>query len=280
MKTLYFVLVFSGLAFVFFHFQKSSESGTSKNIQKNISPQNQLDKQVLEAKLRQNVTPKPIQIEDAIKITPVDLLGNLNMQKHPDFVNVEVKYAAHKYFWLRKVVYKAFLEMREAAEKEGIRLKITSAGRSFADQKGIWEAKWKARRKKFGSDKATAENILKYSAMPGMSRHHWGTDIDLNNKNDSYWTTEKGKKEYAWLVKNAPKFGFCQTYTPKNEQRPEGYNEEKWHWSYMPLASQFLQAFKTQISYADIQGFSGANTAEELRTIEKYVLGINPECSH
>lgn len=215
---------------------------------------------------------------DSLEITLDDLLGRINMRKHSDFVNVDVKYAVHPHFWLRKKVYISFLKMRHDALKHGILLQISSAGRSFYDQKGIWEAKWRARRKKFPSDQATAENILKYSAMPGMSRHHWGTDIDLNQKHDRYWQTKKGIKEYQWLVENAHRYGFCQTYTPKNATRPEGYNEEKWHWSYMPLASQFLEKYKTLVQDKDIKGFLGSDQASTLRTIERYVFSINPDC--
>ncbi len=39
------------------------------------------------------------------------------------------------------------------------------------------------------------------------------------------------------LTANAAKFGFCQPYNVKTDRK--GYNEEKWHWSFMPL-SKFL----------------------------------------
>jgi len=70
----------------------------------------------------------------------------------------------------------------------------------------------------------------------GTSRHHWGTDIDLNSFNNKYFESGKGKKIYDWLTSNASSFGFCQPYTPKGDHRPHGYNEEKWHWSYQPVS--------------------------------------------
>ena len=65
--------------------------------------------------------------------------------------------------------------------------------------------------------------------MPSTSRHHWGTDIDINGFDD-YFSEEnkKANKEYRWLVINAPKFDFFQVYTEKGEgKRRTGYNEEK-----------------------------------------------------
>ena len=65
--------------------------------------------------------------------------------------------------------------------------------------------------------------------MPGTSRHHWGTDIDMTDMSVAFYNTRKGKKMYDWMSKNAAKFGF---YQPFNANRKDGYQEEKWHWSY------------------------------------------------
>jgi hypothetical protein len=114
--------------------------------------------------------------------------------------------------------------------------------------------------------------------MPGTSRHHWGTDIDINSVEPDYFLTKKGKAEYDWLVKNAARFGFCQPYSPKGADRPNGYEEEKWHWSYMPLSKNFLSQYPTIVSYADIRGFDGDVAAESLKVIDNYVLGVNVDC--
>ena len=114
--------------------------------------------------------------------------------------------------------------------------------------------------------------------MPGTSRHHWGTDIDLNDLNNEYFATGQGKKVYDWLVEHGAEYGFCQVYTEQGEARPEGYQEEKWHWSYMPLASPFLQQYNKQVSYDDLGGFAGEEAAEQVGAIPKYVNGIAPPC--
>jgi len=64
-----------------------------------------------------------------------------------------------------------------------------------------------------------------------------GKDIYLNNLNNSYF-----KKEYDWLVKNASLYGFYQVYTSKENGR-EGYNIEKWHWSYNLLQKKYLKFY-------------------------------------
>ncbi len=50
---------------------------------------------------------------------------------------------------------------------------------------------------------------MNYSAMPSASRHHWGTDLDINSVEDEYFQTEPGLSEHKWLVNNGFKFGFC-----------------------------------------------------------------------
>ena len=70
------------------------------------------------------------------------LMGKFDPEKHKDFVKVAQKYASRSGFMLRKEAYGAFQKMFEAAEKDGINLKIISATRPFAHQKRIWEAKW------------------------------------------------------------------------------------------------------------------------------------------
>ena len=125
---------------------------------------------------------------------------------------------------------------------------------------------------------ARFKKILEYSAAPTTSRHHWGTDIDINDADPEYFETEQGKKEYEWLKANAPEFGFCQVYNTKDEGRMSGYNEEKWHWSYLPLAITLTQEYKEIVKEKDIFGFPGDEFVAEQNLIEDYVLSINPAC--
>jgi LAS superfamily LD-carboxypeptidase LdcB len=172
--------------------------------------------------------------------------------------------------------------MYSTAKKEGITLNIISAFRSFNHQKRIWEAKWTGKRKVEGKDLSKsitdiykrAETILHFSSMPGSSRHHWGTDIDIYDLNNSTFEKGQGLKVYTWLRNNAHKYGFYQVYTAN---RPYGYEEEKWHWSYLPLAKPMINTFNRIMTNTDFNGFLGSETADSLQIIKHYVNGINSE---
>jgi len=187
---------------------------------------------------------------------------------------------------MRKEAYEAFKKMHAKAKTEGINFTIKSATRNFNYQKGIWERKWMGKTKVGGEDlsvslaepKARALKILEFSSMPGSSRHHWGTDIDLNNFNNAYFEKGQGKIEYDWLVANALSFGFCQPYSPKGSDRPNGYNEEKWHWSYLPLAKTLTEQAELRLRDTMLTGFLGEEQTTEIGIVKHYILGINSDC--
>lgn len=213
------------------------------------------------------------------------LLGQIIPSKDTNFIAIEKKYCGKNNSYIRKEPYAAFLKMYEAALKEGIHLTILSATRTYKEQKNIWEGKWTGRYLYYGKNLASLYPneyertlyILKYSSMPGSSRHHWGTDIDLNSTELNYFKSGKGLKVYNWLKENAGKYGFCQPYTKKDSSRV-GFEEEKWHWSYTSLSSKFLACYKRQITYSDLTDFAGYETAIKVKLIEDYVSGINKDC--
>lgn len=215
----------------------------------------------------------PAQKNPSIDISKDFLLGKLNYRQEIDFLKVDNEHTSRA-LYLNKETYSAFVKMFRAAKADGIDLKIVSGARNFEHQKAIWERKW--RNNKDLEPLSRSRKILEFSSMPATSRHHWGTEIDLNNLDNSYFETGKGKAEYEWLVKNAPRFGFFQVYTSKDSGRT-GYSEEKWHWSYLPLARHYLQAYNEMVTYADISGFEGAHLAEIQEMIAVYVNGINVE---
>ncbi len=215
------------------------------------------------------------------------IMGRFDPAKHPDFTQVDARYADREGLYLRTDTYEAFLRMHEAAMKDGITLAVRSATRNFDYQKGIWEGKWTGARaiengkdasKAYPNPKERALKILEYSSMPGTSRHHWGTDMDLNAFTNEYFETGQGLKIYEWLSAHAAEYGFCQPYSPKGEARPYGYNEEKWHWSYLPVARQLTALAQEKLKDEMITGFKGAEVAGEIGVVKNYVLGINLEC--
>lgn len=230
------------------------------------------------------------QMKSQIKNLDTDYcMGRFEPNKHSDFEIIPVQYADREGMYLRKDVFAAFKKMFEAAKNEGVNLQIRSATRNFNYQRGIWERKWTGATilsdgtnvaKDLKTSKEKALKILEYSSMPGTSRHHWGTDIDLNAFSNSFFEQGEGKKIYDWLQKNAATYGFCQPYTAKGPQRPNGYNEEKWHWTYRPLGSEITSFAEQYLKNSMIKGFKGAETAEEIDVVGKYVLGINQGCNH
>ena len=80
---------------------------------------------------------------------------------------------------LRKEAHDAFVEMRKAALTDGIDIKIVSSYRSFDRQAAIFERKYLKYTDDGMEPLDAVEKIIEYSTIPGTSRHHWGTDVDL-----------------------------------------------------------------------------------------------------
>lgn len=214
------------------------------------------------------------------------LTGKFNPAKDTSFTECDLEYANRTGIFIQEETYKAFIKMFYAAKNDGVNLKIISGTRNFNYQKSIWEQKWNGGRMVDGKNLANtvkdpverAKIILKFSSMPGTSRHHWGTDMDLNSMENNYFETTQGKKVYDWLGNNASKYGFCQPFSALGEGRKTGYQEEKWHWSYMPLAKTYLKEYQKKVTYENITGFAGSKTAKELEVIKNYVMSINMAC--
>ena len=155
-------------------------------------------------------------------------------------------------FKLQKEAFNAFQKMKSAALKEGINIKVVSAYRSFGRQKSIWNRKYKLFISQGLSPQAAIEKIIEYSTLPGTSRHHWGTDIDIidasvkapsnllnesnYNKNGVYFELKK------WMDANSEAFGFYLVYT--NNPKRKGFKYEPWHYTYKPLSVPMLKDFK------------------------------------
>ncbi|MEN0036025.1 MAG: M15 family metallopeptidase [Cellvibrio sp.] len=158
-----------------------------------------------------------------------------------------------------------FLQQRAASA--GFILKVASSYRSFERQLLIWNNKARGLRPVLNDagvaldinllsarDKVFA--ILRWSALPGASRHHWGTDIDVydgSRIDDNYQlqlTVEEtqGNGPFAefhyWL---SDELAMCSSdfyhpdfYRPYAQDRG-GIAPEPWHLSYAPLANAFAQ---------------------------------------
>lgn len=217
--------------------------------------------------------------------------GRFSASKHPRFVTLEmlnIPTMGHRKL-LRREAGQALIQMIAAFHKEhpDINIWVVSAHRSFSQQRHIWEAKWTGQRKVEGrrlnetqhDPTARAIKILEYSAMPGASRHHWGTEVDFNRLQNSYYEKGSGLVVYNWLKQNAATYGFCQPYTAG---RTQGHREEKWHWSYRPLAAKFQRKWEELFSenterFLRNATFAGNQAAAPLASI--YQTHVNPACT-
>ncbi|MEZ5937785.1 MAG: M15 family metallopeptidase [Hyphomonadaceae bacterium] len=217
----------------------------------------------------------------------IDMLtGKVSPTREAGFAPVPEALATRAGLFGRAEAIDALTRMADAARADGVNLKVVSAFRSFADQKRIWEAKWAGRTKVEGGalpetvpDPAQrALKILEFSSMPATSRHHWGTDFDFNDLNNAWFDAGEGKAVHDWLTAHGAEYGFCQVYSPRGPERPNGYEEERWHWSYIPIAGDWLAKYPAVVGYDHIAGFEGAGTARDIDVIANYVEGINPAC--
>lgn len=160
---------------------------------------------------------------------------------------------------LQREAYDAFLLMRASALKSGINIEVVSSYRSFEHQKRIWTRKYKKFTSEGLTPTGTINKIIEYSTIPGTSRHHWGTDIDIidgslkapksvlnpvNFIDDNVYSNLR-----IWLEENANKYGFYLVYTDETSRK--GFKYEPWHYSYKPLSKPMLK----QYLKIDIQEF-------------------------
>jgi LAS superfamily LD-carboxypeptidase LdcB len=176
----------------------------------------------------------PPSTEPTIKGELALVSGMVQPANDPRFSQLPKSYA-NKIIYMQKPAAAALIKMMDAARSDGVDLQVVSGFRSYRDQLSIWQRKWDTGK---GLDDTTrVTRILKFSSMPGISRHHWGTDLDFNSVELAYWKAEKGTKIQQWLRQNAPTYGFCEPYTGKSQgKRKGGYEDEPWHWSYRSTA--------------------------------------------
>ena len=153
---------------------------------------------------------------------------------------------------------RAFSRLQEDAAKAGFELKIASSFRSYERQRAIWNGKAggqrpvhdDAGRKVELATLAPAEQlhaILRYSAIPGTSRHHWGTDLDVYDAAalPADYRLQLSPQEVApgglfdplhrWLdarMAAGESQGFFRPYA----RDLGGVAPERWHLSFAPLA--------------------------------------------
>ncbi|WMI68377.1 M15 family metallopeptidase [Mangrovimonas sp. YM274] len=187
--------------------------------------------------------------------------------------------------------HEAFLKMKAEALQEGINIKVVSSYRNFNHQKRIWNRKYNlfTSQGMYGFDAINA--IIEYSTIPGTSRHHWGTDLDIIDANvvqpkgdvlleEHFQADGSFHKLKQWMDHNANRFGFFLVYT--NDPSRKGFQYEPWHYSYKPLSKVYLESY-SNLDLVEIlknEHLLGNDflTPEVISTYkQEHLLDINPE---
>ena len=198
---------------------------------------------------------------------------------------------------LQRDVVEPFLALRRAAAGDGFDLAAASSFRDFAQQARIWNEKFEGRRPLHDrrgnlldasslDDGQIVDAILAWSALPGASRHHWGTDIDVFDR--AALTTDHPRElrpelfapggvfggMTVWLDANLHRFGFFRPY----DRDRGGVMVEPWHISHAATAASALAALTVGIvadalRHTDLRG--GHEAMARLPEIfERYVVNV------
>lgn len=191
-----------------------------------------------------------------------------------------------------------FRAMRDAARRAGIDLVAASAFRDFDRQRAIWNAKYRGERALLDAAgrplpaasldaAARVEAILRWTALPGASRHHWGTDLDVYDRSavPADYRLRLEADEYAvagvfgtlstWLDRNMRRFGFYRPYASGTC----GVGIEPWHLSYAPVARAATHSLDEATLAAALQGQGVLGEEEILRRLPeihfRYVQAVD-----
>lgn len=175
---------------------------------------------------------------------------------------------------IHKDIVRDFNKLKNAAREEGFELEILSGFRSFDRQKLIWDSKAKGERKLLDdqgrelnfsqlSPIEIMDSILRWSALPGASRHHWGTDFDVfNRKTQSREEVQLTTAEctgsgpsaefHEWLdsqISQKASFGF---YRPYREDLG-GVAPERWHLSHAYFSDKYMAEYTYSLFKKNIE---------------------------
>lgn len=177
---------------------------------------------------------------------------------------------------IHRDVVEPFLALREEGRREGFELALESGFRSFDVQLSIWNRKVKGELPVL--DRAgqpldvrhlrpgeLVRAILRWSALPGASRHHWGTDLDVYDARacPPGYRVElvPGEVEgdgifaplHRWLderMGQGRSFGFFRPY----DRDRGGVLPERWHLSHAPTAAEYQSRFTLAVLRETLEG--------------------------
>ena len=208
--------------------------------------------------------------------------------------------------------------LQEDAKKQGFMIEACSAFRSFETQGRIVTAKFLGARaildineKPIGPIPAAPverlKAILLFSALPGASRHHFGSDFDIYAPNKlpegqklqlTYHEYEQGSYFYElglYLQESLTSFGFARPYMPqasKSSQTSQAAHAsststngisvglEPWHISHVESARDYLKSYDCEVAleYLEHSDLVFAPYVRQVWTQERIEALLRPQC--
>jgi len=169
---------------------------------------------------------------------------------------------------------KDFLKLQQSAMHAGFDLQIASAFRDYERQLKIWNAKASGERQLLDDLERPLEfsqlsptqivfAILRWSALPGCSRHHWGSDIDVYDAKTQSAADVKlvhsecigsgpAAKLHEWLDSQFSQkndFGFFRPFVTDQG----GVSPERWHLSYYPISRRVIDVYTFSVFKRNIE---------------------------
>ncbi|MEX0799250.1 MAG: M15 family metallopeptidase [Bacteriovoracaceae bacterium] len=199
--------------------------------------------------------------------------------------------------YIHKSMQESLRELQNAAAKENINIQVASGFRDYNRQLDIWNAKASGSRKLLDRqeniidfDRSTSHEILDamlaWSAIPGASRHHWGSEIDIFDQNvkpkEKVHLTQIECREdfhlmYSWLDQNLEMIPFHRPYA----EDLGGVAQEAWHLSFTPVSKSFQKEYTLEVFEKNVRESSMLFKELVLKDLEsiylKYVANVkNP----
>ena len=201
--------------------------------------------------------------------------------------------------YLHTNIVNDFVALQSAAASAGFDLCIASSFRDFNRQSAIWNAKFSNKRVVLNkaqqavelnslSDIEKCTAIMLYSALPGASRHHLGTDLDIFDKSavsddyelqltpDEYQHGGPFAELSQWLDTHLAEFGFYRPY----QHDLGGVAPELWHISHIAQSEQLMRHLSVEVLHncikeSDLLG-KDAILTHLPALYERFLLNVSP----
>lgn len=202
----------------------------------------------------------------------------------------------HQTLLAEQKVHNDLIALVNAASAAGFQLSVASGFRDFSRQLQIWNNKFTGRRPILSSEGQPLDAtlltdteklfaILRWSALPGASRHHWGTDFDIYAPNllpantslqlePWEYLTGHQAEFYFWLQENLTRYGFFFPYA----KDLGGVAPEPWHISHIQRSQAYMSAATPAIIASALRAASLSGKGVVLGVLEsiytQYITNI------